>query len=60
MGRNRTTSRRWSRAALAATATVAVLLTPATASAAPASADEAQRLVAETSKQLATLDEQLH
>ena len=60
MGRNRTTSRRWSRAALAATATVAVLLTPATASAAPASADEAQRLVAETSRQLATLDEQVH
>jgi cell wall-associated NlpC family hydrolase len=60
MGRNRTTSRRWSRAALAATAAVAVLLTPATASAAPGSADEAQRLVAEASKQLAALDEQVH
>jgi cell wall-associated NlpC family hydrolase len=65
MGRSRTTSRRWSRAALAsaplsAALTAAVLLAPATASAAPGAADEAQRLVAETSKQLATLDEQVH
>ena len=60
MGRNRTTSRRWTGAAVAATAAVAVLLTPATASAEPASADEAQRLVAEASKQLAALDEQVH
>ncbi|WP_448610626.1 C40 family peptidase [Geodermatophilus sp. URMC 60] len=64
MGRNRTTSRRWSCAALAsaplsAALAVAVLLTPATASAAPASAEEAQRLVAETGRQLAALDEQV-
>ncbi|WP_100498466.1 C40 family peptidase [Geodermatophilus chilensis] len=65
MGRNRTTSRRWSRATLAATplslaVAVAVLLTPATAGAAPGSAADAARLVAETSKQVATLDEQVH
>jgi peptidoglycan DL-endopeptidase CwlO len=65
MGRNRTTSRRWSRATLGAAPlslamTVAVLLAPATAGAAPTTADEAARLVAETSRQLATLDEQVH
>jgi cell wall-associated NlpC family hydrolase len=60
MGRNRTTSRRWSRATLAAAAAVAVLLTPATAGAAPSSADDASRLVAEASKQVAALDEQVH
>ena len=60
MGRNRTTSRRWSRATLAVAAAAAVLLTPATAGAAPSSADEASRLVAEASKQVAALDEQVH
>ena len=65
MGRNRTTSRRWSRATLGAAPlslamAVAVLLAPATAGAAPTTADEAARLVAETSRQLATLDEQVH
>jgi peptidoglycan DL-endopeptidase CwlO len=60
MGRNRTTSRRWSRATLAVAATVAVLMAPATASAAPESADDAAKLVAETSRQLAALDEQVH
>ena len=60
MGRNRTTSRRWSRATLGVTATVAVLLAPATAGAAPTTADEAARMVAETSRQLAILDEQVH
>jgi len=37
-----------------------VLLTPATAGAAPSSADDASRLVAEASKQVAALDEQVH
>ena len=60
MGRNRTTSRRCSRATLAVTAVVAVLMTPATAGAAPTTADEASRLVAETGRQLAALDEQVH
>ena len=65
MGRNRTTSRRWSRATLAGTpvslaVAVAVLMTPATAGAAPTTADDAARLVAEASKQVATLDEQVH
>lgn len=60
MSRNRTTNRRWSRTALAATAAVAVLLAPATAGATPATRDDAARLVAESSKQLATLDEQVH
>ncbi len=60
MGRNRTTSRRWTRATLAVTAAVAVLLTPATAGAVPGTADEAARLVAETGRQLTALDEQVH
>lgn len=60
MGRNRTTSRRWSRATLAVAAAVAVLMSPTTAGAAPGSADEAARLVAETGQQLTTLDEQIH
>ncbi len=60
MGRNRTTSRRWTRATLAVTAAVAVLLTPATAGATPGTADEAARLVAETGRQLTALDEQVH
>ena len=65
MGRNRTTSRRWSRATLGAAPlslamAVAVLLAPATAGAAPTTADDAAGLVAETSRQLATLDEQVH
>jgi peptidoglycan DL-endopeptidase CwlO len=60
MGRNRTTSRRWTRATVAVTAAVAVLLTPATAGATPGTADEAARLVAETGRQLAALDEQVH
>ena len=65
MGRNRTTSRRWSRATLAGApvslaVAVAVLMAPATAGAAPTTADEASRLVADTGRQLATLDEQVH
>ena len=60
MGRNRTTSRRWSRATLAVTAAVAVLMAPATAGATPSTADEAARLVAEAGHQLAALDEQVH
>jgi cell wall-associated NlpC family hydrolase len=60
MGRNRTTNRPWSRATLAATAAVAVLLAPATAGATPATRDDAARLVAEAGKHLATLDEQVH
>jgi len=60
MGRNRTTSRRCSRATLAAAATVAVLLAPATAGAAPENAEDAARLVAEAGHQLAVLDEQVH
>jgi cell wall-associated NlpC family hydrolase len=65
VGRNRTTSRRWTRAALAsaplsAALAAAVLLTPATAGATPGTADEAARLVAETGRQLAALDEQVH
>jgi peptidoglycan DL-endopeptidase CwlO len=65
VGRNRTTSRRWSRATLGAAPlslamAVAVLLAPATAGAAPTTADDAARLVAETNRQLATLDEQVH
>lgn len=60
MGCNRTTSRRWSRATLAVTAAVAVLLAPATAGAAPTSAEDAARLVTEAGLQLTALDEQIH
>ena len=60
MQRNRTTSRRWSGATLAVAATVAVLFTPATASAEPATAADAARLVAESGQRLSALDEQVH
>ncbi|SNS85031.1 Cell wall-associated hydrolase, NlpC family [Geodermatophilus pulveris] len=76
MGRNRTTSRRWSRATLGAAplsvaVAVGLLLAPGTAGAtpatpapatpaAPATPDDAARLVAEANQQLAVLDEQVH
>ncbi len=60
MQRNRTTSRRWAGAVLAAAAAVAVVLGPTTATAAPTTADEAADLVAQTGQELTQLDEQVH
>jgi peptidoglycan DL-endopeptidase CwlO len=60
MRRNRTTRARWSGATLSLGAAAVVVLTPATAGAAPTSAADAQRLVTETAQQLTDLDEQVH
>ncbi|WP_448641521.1 C40 family peptidase [Geodermatophilus sp. URMC 63] len=64
MQRNRTTGRRWSGAVVAATGLLALVLAPAPASAAPttapATADQAARLVEETGRRLTALDEQVH
>ncbi len=60
MQRNRTTSRRWAGAVLAAAAAVTVVLGPTTATAAPTTADEAADLVAQTGQELTQLDEQVH
>ncbi len=60
MQRNRTTGRRIPRAVLAAAGLVALVLAPGQASAAPATADEAARLVEEAGHRLTTLDEQVH
>ncbi|MGY1744807.1 C40 family peptidase [Blastococcus sp. SYSU D00695] len=60
MQRNRTTSRRWAGAVLAAAAAVAVVLGPTPASATPTTADEAADLVAQAGQQLTQLDEQVH
>ncbi len=60
MQRNRTTGRRIPRAVLAAAGLVALVLAPPSAAAAPSTADEAQRLVAEAGRQLTALDEQVH
>src|SRR3712207_321665 len=60
MGRNRTTSRRWSHATLAVAAAVTVLMAPATAGATPTTPDEAARLVTEAGEHLTLLDEQIH
>ncbi|MBM7806397.1 cell wall-associated NlpC family hydrolase [Geodermatophilus bullaregiensis] len=60
MQRNRTTGRRWSGAVVAATALLALVLAPATASAAPSTVEEAAQLVEETGRQLTALDEQVH
>ncbi len=60
MRRNRTTGRRWSGAAVAATGLLALVLAPAPASAAPTTAEQAARLVEETGRQLTVLDEQVH
>jgi cell wall-associated NlpC family hydrolase len=58
--RNRATGRRWTGAVVAAAGLVAVVLAPSSAAAAPSTADEAQRLVAEAGRQLTVLDEQVH
>ncbi|WP_409331963.1 C40 family peptidase [Trujillonella humicola] len=60
MQRNRTTSRRWAGAVLAAAAAVGVVLGPGTATAAPGTADEAAELVAQAGQELTQLDEQVH
>ncbi len=60
MQRNRATGRRWTGAVVAAAGLVAVVLAPSSAAAAPSTADEAQRLVAEAGRQLTVLDEQVH
>jgi cell wall-associated NlpC family hydrolase len=60
MQRNRTTSRRWAGAVLAAAAAVAVVLGPTVATAAPTTSDEASDLLAETGQELTQLDEQIH
>ncbi|MGY1742283.1 MULTISPECIES: C40 family peptidase [unclassified Blastococcus] len=60
MQRNRTTSRRWAGAVLAAAAAVAVVLGPTAATAAPTTADEAADLVAQAGQELTQLDEQVH
>jgi cell wall-associated NlpC family hydrolase len=57
----RSTKRRWTRAAaLALTAGVAVVLTPATGSAAPDTADQARQAVTDTGQKLSALDEEVH
>jgi cell wall-associated NlpC family hydrolase len=60
MQRNRTTSRRWAGAVLAAAAAVAVVLGPTAADAAPATADEAAGLATQMAQELTQLDEQVH
>jgi peptidoglycan DL-endopeptidase CwlO len=60
MQRNRTTSRRWAGAVLAAAAAVAVVLGPTSATAAPSTADEAAELVAQAGQELTQLDEQVY
>jgi cell wall-associated NlpC family hydrolase len=60
MQRNRTTSRRWAGAVLAAAAAVAVVLGPTVATAAPTTAAEAADLVAQAGQELTVLDEQVH
>ncbi|RBY79725.1 C40 family peptidase [Blastococcus sp. TF02A-26] len=60
MQRNRTTSRRWAGAVLAAAAAVAVVLGPTGATAAPTTAAEAADLVAQAGQELTVLDEQVH
>ena len=60
MQRDRTTSRRWAGAVLAATAAVTVVLGPSAAAAAPSTADEAAELVAQAGQELTVLDEQVH
>jgi peptidoglycan DL-endopeptidase CwlO len=60
MRRDRTTRRRRLGATLALPAVGLVLLGPAPASAAPATAAEAARLVAQTGQQMSELDEQVH
>ncbi|MGY1623727.1 C40 family peptidase [Geodermatophilus sp. SYSU D00965] len=60
MRRDRTTRRRWLGATLSLPAVGLVLLAPAPASAAPSTAAEAARLVAEAGQQLSVLDEQVH
>jgi cell wall-associated NlpC family hydrolase len=57
----RSTTRRWTRAAaLALTAGVAVVLTPATSSAAPATAEQARQAVADTGQQLEQVGEKVN
>ncbi|MQA33619.1 C40 family peptidase [Modestobacter roseus] len=57
----RSTTRRWTRgAALALGAGAALTLVPATASAAPTTADEARQAVTETGRKLSALDEEVH
>ena len=57
----RSTTRRWTRAAaLALTAGVAVVLTPTTSSAAPATAEQARQAVADTGQQLEQVGEQVN
>ncbi|MGY1590678.1 C40 family peptidase [Geodermatophilus sp. SYSU D00708] len=60
MRRDRTTRRRWLGATLSLPAVGLVLLAPAPASAAPSTAAEAAKLVAEAGQQLSVLDEQVH
>jgi cell wall-associated NlpC family hydrolase len=57
---NRSTTRRWTRAAaLALTAGVVVVLTPSTGSAAPGTAADARQAVTDTGQKLDALDEQV-
>ncbi|WP_138758140.1 C40 family peptidase [Modestobacter altitudinis] len=57
----RSTTRRWTRAAaLALTAGVAVVLTPTTSSAAPATAEQARQAVADTGQQLEQVGEEVN
>jgi cell wall-associated NlpC family hydrolase len=60
MRRDRTTRRRWLGATLSLPVAGLVLLTTAPAGAAPSTAAEAARLVAEAGQQLSVLDEQVH
>ena len=60
MQRNRTTGRRWRGAVATAAGLVVLVLAPASAAAAPSTADEARRLVTEAGQQLTPLDEQVH
>jgi cell wall-associated NlpC family hydrolase len=57
----RSTKRRWTRAAaLSLTVGVAVVLTPTTGSATPATAEQARQAVTDTGQKLSALDEQVH